>query len=464
MDNKEAYKQKIASREMKEQDNSNIIPSANTNNTPKTYGNVRLQLENYISLLSAKKLWAKEPIIQIIPKTEQKTFDNIWNNQNIQDKILFVTEQLASKNGRVYVVVKPDGEGGVYLQIAESGIHTERANQLYDVTIFTRVTAGSRLYTIAEYYKGGIVNTTITTEQDVDGKTQDVDVDIDEFNNEHNEDYTKTFAYTGSMPVILLENTSNYNGYGFPDLYNQDGNIELAQKLWDRIHWELSTNKNRIIVNATTDSGTGGQYRKTNAYETMVNDEIIVENNGLTLGDESRYTLQMSNLDVNSLMKPFFKQVDYIFEQAGYKRNSDDKGSVQQNDLEIQQVRDSEITSFTRKERTRQYFLTQIIKKMFETMGKPLKTEPIVEIKYMSVKNEVTIIDNVDKLLKNGLITKVDAIAKIDNISQVAAKKKYNEIKAEAQESMELAIGTQEADVEADVESEVSDEISQTNQ
>ncbi len=168
-----------------------------------------------------------------------------------------------------------------------------------------------------------------------------------------------------------------------------------------------------------------------NAYNDLVGKGLIVEKPGISSNGERRTEIVASSLDISSILTPFFKAYDWLLESAGFKRNSDDKGSVQQNDLEIQQVRDSEITTFKLKESTRQIFLTQIIKKMFEILGKPLKVNPIIEIQYMSVKNETAIIENMKSQLEMGVISHVDAIAKINNISKENAKTQLKEIQAE---------------------------------
>ncbi len=422
------------------------------------YGDIRNTIENYLSILSAKKLWAKEPIIQMSNKqTEQKTFDKIWKEQNILDKIMFVAEQEASKNGKVYVVIQKDTAGRPpIVRLATSGIHTEVGNQLVDVTVFTRITAGSRLYTIAQRFFGGKINTKITTEEEGDnGKVEQVDIDVNTFNETSGQNIVETESYTGSMPVVLLENINSFDGNGHSDLWNQEENLRLVQKLWDRIFWELDTNMTRIFTDKSVGSGTTGQARAT--YNALVGKGIVVENPGITVGGEGRWNITTSNLDINTHMNAFFKALDFLMETAGFKRNSDDKGSVQQNDLEIQQVRDSEITSFKMKERTRQTFLTSIIKKIFEALGTPVKNDPSIEIQYMSVKNETAIIDNMEKQINNALITRVDAIAKINNISQDEAKDKYKEIKAEQE-------AVQEAMVENQVEETPKEEGGNTDE
>ncbi len=394
-----------------------------------TVGNIRATIENYLSILSAKKLWAKAPIIQMPYKNEQKIFDKIWNDQNLQYKLMFVIEQLVSKNGKVYVVVQPDSNGVPIVRMAESGLHTEIGNKLVDVTIFTRITAGSRLYIVSERYKGGNITTKVTTDKEVDGKTETVDVSLDEFNKEADQNTKATGTYEGTMPVILLENINSYDGYGLSDTWNLDDQFALVQKLWDRIFWELDTNMNRIYVDTSVGKGTSGRGEA--AYNHWVGKGVVVETPGISIGSEGRFNLVTSNLDINSLLTPFFKVFDWIFESAGFKRNSDDKGTVQQNDLEIQQVRDSEITTFKLKESTRQIFLCQIINKMFEIMGKPLKFNPTIEIQFMSVKNETAVIENMKAQLESNLISHVDAIAKINNISQADAKTKFKEIQDE---------------------------------
>ncbi len=431
--NTKDYLKKVSEQEVKDTPSTNVSNDATS--IPKI-GNIRNMITNYLSILSAKKLWAKEPIIEMGNKQiQQKGFNRIWKDQNLQYKVLFVAEQLASKNGRVYVVVQPDSNGVPIVRIAESGIHTEIGNKLVDVTIFTRITAGSRLYIVSEKYKGGTIFTKVTTDKEVDGKIETVDVDLDEFNKAADQNVKEIGSYEGLMPVVLLENINSYEGYGLSDTWNLEEQFLLIEKLWDRIFWELDTNMNRILVDTSVGKGTAGRGQA--AYNHWVGKGIILETPGIALGGEGRFNLVTSNLDIDSLLRPFFKAFDWLFESAGYKRNSDDKGSVQQNDLEIQQVRDSEITTFKMKESTRQIFLTDIIKRILNVLNLNAKTDPKVEIQFMSVKNETTIIENMKAQLEMNLITHADAIAKINNISQSNAKLKYSEVKSEVKKDME---------------------------
>lgn len=428
------YKNKILNTDL-EKKSTSIEPKPADLSIP-VQGNLRAMIENNFSILSAKKLWAKAPIIGLELKKNQKTFEKLWNEQNLQYKMLFVMEQLASKNGKVYAVIENNG-GTPIVRIAENGIHTEVGNKLIDVTVFTKISTGARNFIISQHFNGGNIKTSITEDGvDKDGNPEQRDVTIGNFNKDTGMNLEGTSSYEGSMPVILLENINSFEGYGLPDTYNLDEQIDLLQELYDRIRWELATNMSRIYVDDSVARGVSG--RADAAYNALVGKGIVVENPGISSKGESRFNYVASNLDIDSLLRPFFKVFDWIFESAGFKRNSDDKGSVQQNDLEIQQVRDSEITNFKMKESTRQIFLTSIIKKMFEMMGNPLKKDPVVEIQYMSVKNETAIIENMKSKLEMGLISTVDAIAKTDNISKENAIKKLKEIDAEKLARLEM--------------------------
>ncbi len=458
MNTQDKYIKRITEIELKDKV-STIDTKPSFDFTIPQYGDLRATIEQNLSMLSAKKLWAKEPIIEMSnQQTEQKTFNKLWKSQNIQDKILFVMEQLFSKNWKVYVIVEADENGIPILRISESSIHTEVGNKLIDATVFTQILRGSINYVVAERFNNGSITRSIQGETTNDkGEIETTDIKVDDFNNDTGMTLKAIEEYQGAIPVILLENLNSFDGNGFKDMHNLDLTLELLQKYCNRIHWELDVNMTRIMVNQDVGSGTNGNASA--AYNEVVGKGIVVETPGIMSTGTDRFNIIASNLDMEPLMKQFFKTYDFLLEQAGFKRNSDDKGSVQQNDLEIQQVRDSEITTFKLKERTRQTFLINIIKKMFEVLGQPVKNDPKVEIQYMSVKNETAIIDNMEKLLKNQLINHVDAIAKIDNISKSDATAKYNLIKKEQEVNMEKNIEA----IEEEVKPEVNNETSKTD-
>ncbi len=394
------------------------------------YGDIRVSTIDWLSQLSAKKLWTKKPLFNISNKRIKEKWDKLFEDQNILDNILYNMETRLSKVGKVYLVVEPSIDGSLpVVRIAETGNHLKVAGKLVSANIFTTLITGQYTYNINEFYSLGKVKRSITREWLEGGKTFNRNMSSEEFRNEIGIEIKENETFNYPIPVIVVENIPTLDGNGRNDSEGLEPHFLSLQKLWNRIQWEYDANRTVILVDDSLGSSANVETTRDNAYNKMVGQGIVVEKGGISSPNESNTSLLVAQLQTEVLWKDLNKLLGYIFEVAGFKRNSDEKGTVQQNDLEIQQVRDSEITSFTRKERARQTVLKDLIKIVCAMLGFDSPRDINVDIQYMNVKNETQILENIEKELSIGIISKVDAIAKYRNTTQEDAKLILEDIK-----------------------------------
>ncbi len=424
------------------------------------YGDISLTVLSWLQKLSARKLWAKRPLFSFTKKKQEKIWNKAFDKQRVLD-LLFNVERKLVQTGKCYLVVEPGFKGSdPVIAIATFGNHIKRGNVLTKANIFTTILNGEYTYNINEIYTLGNVKRSITREgADIDGSEN---ISIDKFRELVGISLVAEESFDYPIPVVVIENIPTESGNGEGDLDSLGTQLLSLQKIWNRIQWELDVNRTVIIVDDSQAGGGNVSSAKTAAFNKLVGKGIIVEKSGINAPGESNTSIAVANLQLDQAWKAFGNMLGMIFEICGYKRNSDDKGTVQQNDLEIQQVRDSEITAFTMKERTRQNALLDLIV-IFFAVGQNtlLDLEDVsVDIQYMSVKNETQMLDNLEKAMNLNLISQVDAIAQFRNITTKDAEQVVEEIKKEKEENQALLPmeNTPESNIETDTETETPKE------
>ncbi len=406
-------------------------------NDTQNYGSMSGSVLSWLQKLSARKLWAKRPLFSLSNKRQEKVWNKQFDNQRVLD-ILFNMERKLVSEGKCYLVVEPGLNNIPVIRIATTGNHIKYAGKLVKANIFTTILNGEYTYNINELYTIGNVKRSITREGvDIDGAEK---VSIDRFRSEVGIKLKENETFTYEIPVVVVENIPTESGNGEGDLDSLGPQLISLQKIWNRIQWELDVNRTFIFTNDTSFGGASVSAASEAAYNKMVQQNIVVEKSGINAPGESNTTLSVAQLQLDQTWKAFGNTLGMIFEICGYKRNSDDKGTVQQNDLEIQQVRDSEITTFTMKERTRQTALKELINIYFSVAQDNEKemSDVSVDIQYMNVKNETAMLDNLEKAINLKLISQVDAVAQYRNVTTKDAIKLIDEIKTETEDNKDL--------------------------
>ncbi len=426
------------------------------------YGDMYSVVEHWLSTLSARKLWAKTPIFGFKQDRQKKFWNKLFEDQQVLDNILYIMEQQLVKNGKCYLVVEPSIDNIPVIRMATYGNHFKFGNTVTRANIFTTIANGEYTYNINELYTIGAVKRSITKSgKDIDG-TQNIS--INNFNKEVGATLLEDETFDYPIPVVVVENSPTLDGNGMCDLEGLTPYIISLQKTWNRIQWELDYNRSTILMNDTNASGGSISSLKDSAVNKYKQQNIIVEKSGGNPLGESNTSILVAQLQIDGLSKYFRQTLSQIFEVAGYKRSSDDKGSVQQNDLEIQQVRDSEITSFTRKERSRQNMLKQLITKTFQVAGYSVPSEISIDIQYMNVKNETSMLDNLQKAIDMRLISQVDATAQYRNVTIEEAQEIVDGVNKEADAKMEKmkelspVVNAPESNTESNTEEETTKE------
>ncbi len=399
------------------------------------YGDMYSLVEHWLSILSARKLWAKTPLFGFSQDRQKKFWNKLFEEQQVLDRILFIMEQEVVKNGKCYLVVEPGNNNIPAIRIATHGNHFRFGNTITRANIFTTIANGEYTYNINELYTIGKVKRSITKSgEGIDG-TQNISVD--KFNTEVGSTLLEDETFDYPIPVIVVENSPTLDGNGMCDLEALTPHVISLQKTWNRIQWELDYNRSVIYMDDTSSGGASIQSLKDGATNKYKQQGIIINKSGGNPLGESNSNVLIAQLQIDGLTKWFRETLSQIFEIAGYKRSSDDKGSVQQNDLEIQQVRDSEITAFTRKERSRQNMLKELITKTFQVAGYAVPSEINIDIQYMNVKNETSMLDNLQKAIDMRLISQVDATAQYRNVPIEEAQDIVDKVNKEADAKME---------------------------
>ncbi len=398
-------------------------------------GDIRVVIKNWLAQLSALKLWAKPPLIETSNNRLNSLIERMMEEQDILDEILFVSEKKASLEGKVYVVVEPGTDTPV-VRIAQNGYHKKVGLTITEATIFTVITEGQINYFMTEVYSSVNSETnqvvrSITTEgvNKKTGKKEQLNVPSDQWKQKTKLDIKPKETFNYDIPVIVLQNHNTIQGNGHSDTYGMESWLDTLQNISNRINFELKVNITRIFMNAAYASGDSLAAKQDIAMIKLKNQEVVVENNNMDSEDDSTSIIP-GNLQLSPLLDTWTYFGNLIFETAGYKRNTDDKGSVQQNNLEIMLVRDSEITSFSRKERTRANFLKGIILAICD-VDKNIKTRPetvVVNIQFLNIKDETIKLEQIEKRLNLGFITQVQAISESENITQKQAELMYAKI------------------------------------
>ena len=422
-------------------------------------GKISEWVPTFLRKIEKTKFGSKAPTIEFFDnKGILKESASLW--KEIFDKVdfqSFLSDLIETKHELGVAFVSVQMKNGIpYPFIVDQVIPSWSGRELILIKASFQLAIGGgvwlRIHEKANKYKSVRRFEMLIPKEDAPGEF-DV-VQEDDFTEEMKKDvidsgWSKEWIHNlGYVPYFPVYNIRAKNNLGETDLQGHTTLLNYLDESWLRSIWELRMNRNMLEV--YRQKLPGGVNKKTigeeieNAIDSY-NPWVETASAAWSQGAETNFDIKRTVSEVLSQSKHFTDALTLVLEAAGYKRDSGDDGkSAQQNDTEILQIRDSEIRTFKTKQRNLESGLRKIVQCMIDldinsyiwTNVKEIR----VSVPFLQVRNETSAIDNAIKMVKEGIMTKVQAIAKVQEVSEADAESIDEDVKKEKEANMPAPI------------------------
>lgn len=401
-------------------------------NPKPTYSDFVLQMREALARKVSNNIWGEGFDLQSDNEAINKKYKEFKEINDLDNLFMFVERQ-CSKFGKSIITINPTEDGKNFMLnttdpfwftgVGKSFIQPQLA------VIYQRVNVSQSFYFIKTTYTPKYVKSEVYSDYQnnysrVFEKEQEI---LKQFRLkrywEHN---------LGFVPVVEVFNIPFYDhtfGIGMNAIELADwvcGTIfeELAWKTMNNLKKELNMCHSRIAIDGATQEQIA-KFKMEGAFESLEeqNDLIINAINGQVtfqpgVGDFTKYTNTLDHI------------FDFYYKLAGSSRFSEG-GGAQKTVAETSTIRSSMVESIKQKIRLREVQIGTLIKKALACYGVlDYYNEEDFSFKIVGniTRDETAWIDNKLKLIQGGVITVVDFIQELFNISKTEAEQKFEEI------------------------------------
>ena len=405
------------------------------------YGEAKKFIIDWLATFSRNKLGGKSPTISGIEQNYlRQIFNrNKWNT--LQRNIVWKLSTIGEVAGSITI----DRNGVPVYMVADSiSEHTRIGGEIVKQRQITNYTIGDRPYVLDEhfFFENGVPTVVRTVEEYDAEKGQMVEVQnglklLLDFGL-----YFKpkeTLPVGSRLPCFHIENLPMPNGRGRSDIYGADEIIDMIQRYWNRLGWDLEVNMPRIFKQKAAGSVRSNEVAK--MKEQYVGNGIIEEVQTISsiVGETgSPITIYNSQYQGGEIFKTFKSMFSMLFEKQGFARDiPSEKGTAQETDFQLQQARNSEYTSFLTKEDNLQQGFQEMLEIGLEMAGKPYK-DIAVQVNTVEVRDPLSQIELISKALEIGVMSQKDAVKDYNKIDETQAKVYMEEINKEKEEKAQM--------------------------
>ena len=232
-----------------------------------------------------------------------------------------------------------------------------------------------------------------------------------------------------SIPFVKFNNFSHSN---LPDWDPVKGQIELMNRFTKRYIRDLKVNKNRLVMNMPASDKeallTSIKTEDSNNDKEVGTDVLV---NTKPTGDENKLAeVVQAQMNFQDYTKAFRDHLEITFTLMGYKIADQDGQSNRTTATEVSISNTRENHTILRKRTNIQFTMNKFIRKMLISKG--IKDPQFTwKLSQMTLTDERTLTDTLILQLGNGLMSRVEAISELRNISSTEAEQLMKKIDKE---------------------------------
>lgn len=420
---------------------------------PKNACRQYVDVREYIGNLAAKKTYASGILFDSEQENIKKYLISFAERNNL-DLILKQWEKMMSIYGRVNPILKKNANGEILITIADAYFlfNTRVANfngRTIGATTYTRYYHTNMTYAIVETWTMSKVLRK-TTNFELMNNVVIVSGDTGQIPPEFNIKDSDTNEW-GFIPVYEWLNLPNYP-YPSQDVYNYQPDTKACLKLENVLNWtihqyvkELKTNKTRLYADLTPDAigilerQASGEASAFGFNIDFTNDIVVkVESGGIDPANGSQFKVEMGDPKLMNYLDAIERIRTQILDISGYGNAT--TGTIAKTEAQTYANMSSETETTMLKRNQRKLQMSMIIDDILKHEGLWDGTgdRPYTfEIKDGSAMNQQVVIQDCILQIQNGLMSREQAIKKIQGLTDAEATEWLKQVDAGLEKDQE---------------------------